>query len=345
MAGRPTQVRVGEQTAPPPGAGGSDSAVSVVGARATGLAFYTTWCGTSTHIRERTDGTTTPADRSDAPSGPGESGGDLPKPERGHRLYQRHSVPGGRRHRMERGIRWGVPRSPLDARRAARDPRGPIVVLWGAAYHLEVWNRVRRCFAVDDETYADTVDPALEQVYGVRRIVTEFLVAVGAVFVWNLSLRNPIPYAIWFERYEPTEYDQNHLDGTGLDVTTGLESVAQALEEEGLSYSDRDHATRSNSDHHGSRSTYRPDTRKTSGVHRRSALPRLPGPPREGTRRVVGGERRHLGASGLRPRTRSARAPSAYTETFTYSPTRNASPALNSTPVVPLTPPNSPTKR
>lgn len=35
---------------------------------------------------------------------------------------------------------------------------------------------------------------------------------------------------------EPTEYDQDHIDGIGLDVTPGLEQVAQALDAEGISY-------------------------------------------------------------------------------------------------------------
>lgn len=40
---------------------------------------------------------------------------------------------------------------------------------------------------------------------------------------------------------EPTEYDQDHIDGIGLDVTTGLEQVAQVLDEEGLPYEHHEH--------------------------------------------------------------------------------------------------------
>jgi len=35
---------------------------------------------------------------------------------------------------------------------------------------------------------------------------------------------------------EPTEYDQDHIDGIGLEVTPGLEQVAQTLDAEGISY-------------------------------------------------------------------------------------------------------------
>jgi len=35
---------------------------------------------------------------------------------------------------------------------------------------------------------------------------------------------------------EPTEYDQDHIDGIGLDVTRGVERVAEALNAEGLHY-------------------------------------------------------------------------------------------------------------
>jgi hypothetical protein len=35
---------------------------------------------------------------------------------------------------------------------------------------------------------------------------------------------------------EPTEYDQDHIKGIGLEVTKGVERVAQALDAEGLPY-------------------------------------------------------------------------------------------------------------
>ena len=40
---------------------------------------------------------------------------------------------------------------------------------------------------------------------------------------------------------EPTEYDQDHINGIGLSVTPGLERVAQALDEEGISYEHHEH--------------------------------------------------------------------------------------------------------
>ena len=35
---------------------------------------------------------------------------------------------------------------------------------------------------------------------------------------------------------EPTEYDQDHIAGVGVDVERGLDAVAQALDEEGVAY-------------------------------------------------------------------------------------------------------------
>ena len=35
---------------------------------------------------------------------------------------------------------------------------------------------------------------------------------------------------------EPTAYDQDHIDGIGLDVDTGTDTLAEVLDEEGLSY-------------------------------------------------------------------------------------------------------------
>lgn len=83
---------------------------------------------------------------------------------------------------------------------------GPIVLFWFAAYHLRVWTTIRNCFAVDDETYADAIDPLLERMYSLGRITGEFLGAVALVLVWNVGLRNPIPYAIWVEGYVWSEH-------------------------------------------------------------------------------------------------------------------------------------------
>jgi hypothetical protein len=35
---------------------------------------------------------------------------------------------------------------------------------------------------------------------------------------------------------EPTEYDQDHINGIGLDITVGVNNVAHALDAEGISY-------------------------------------------------------------------------------------------------------------
>jgi len=35
---------------------------------------------------------------------------------------------------------------------------------------------------------------------------------------------------------EPTEYDQDHIDGVGIDVLAGTETTARVLDDEGLSY-------------------------------------------------------------------------------------------------------------
>jgi len=35
---------------------------------------------------------------------------------------------------------------------------------------------------------------------------------------------------------EPTENDQDHIDGVGVDITRGVENVATVLDEEGLAY-------------------------------------------------------------------------------------------------------------
>lgn len=37
---------------------------------------------------------------------------------------------------------------------------------------------------------------------------------------------------------EPTEYDQDHINGIGLDVPAGVEKVASVLDEVGMSYED-----------------------------------------------------------------------------------------------------------
>lgn len=39
----------------------------------------------------------------------------------------------------------------------------------------------------------------------------------------------------------PTEYDQDHINGIGVDVPTGVEKVAQALDDEGVSYERHEH--------------------------------------------------------------------------------------------------------
>lgn len=40
---------------------------------------------------------------------------------------------------------------------------------------------------------------------------------------------------------EPTEYDQDHVDGIGLDVSVGVQNVEEALEEEGVPYEHHEH--------------------------------------------------------------------------------------------------------
>lgn len=40
---------------------------------------------------------------------------------------------------------------------------------------------------------------------------------------------------------EPTEYDQDHVKGIGLDVPAGVENVAQALDNEGVPYERHEH--------------------------------------------------------------------------------------------------------
>jgi hypothetical protein len=35
---------------------------------------------------------------------------------------------------------------------------------------------------------------------------------------------------------EPTEYDQDHINGIGLDIEVGVDNVARALDEEGIGY-------------------------------------------------------------------------------------------------------------
>lgn len=40
---------------------------------------------------------------------------------------------------------------------------------------------------------------------------------------------------------EPTEYDQDHINGIGVDVPTGVDNVAQALADEGLPYERHEH--------------------------------------------------------------------------------------------------------
>lgn len=79
---------------------------------------------------------------------------------------------------------------------------GLVVLLWTAKYHLRVWDDVRRCFEVSDQTYHETVDPLLKRAYSVKRIVVEFLFALVLVVIWNVVLRNPIPYAVWFDGYK-----------------------------------------------------------------------------------------------------------------------------------------------
>lgn len=40
---------------------------------------------------------------------------------------------------------------------------------------------------------------------------------------------------------EPTEYDQDHIDGVGLDVAAGVENVADVFDDEGISYRRYEH--------------------------------------------------------------------------------------------------------
>jgi hypothetical protein len=39
---------------------------------------------------------------------------------------------------------------------------------------------------------------------------------------------------------EPTEYDQDHIDGIGVDVAAGVDGTARALEEEGVAFERHD---------------------------------------------------------------------------------------------------------
>jgi hypothetical protein len=80
---------------------------------------------------------------------------------------------------------------------------GLVALSWTAKYHLRVWERVQICFDVGGRAYRDVVDPLLEQAYSVRRIGIEFLAGLSLVVVWNVILLKPIPYAIWFEGYDP----------------------------------------------------------------------------------------------------------------------------------------------
>lgn len=73
---------------------------------------------------------------------------------------------------------------------------GMVLLLWGAKYHLRVWDGVRRCFAVSDEAYDDLVEPALTRAYDWRRLFAEYFLALIAVVAVNAGLGNPIPWAI-----------------------------------------------------------------------------------------------------------------------------------------------------
>lgn len=73
---------------------------------------------------------------------------------------------------------------------------GMVLLLWGAKYHLKVWEDVRRCFAVSDEAYDDLVEPVLKRAYDSRRFFTEYLFALILTVVINWELHIPIPYAI-----------------------------------------------------------------------------------------------------------------------------------------------------
>lgn len=73
---------------------------------------------------------------------------------------------------------------------------GLVLLLWGAKYHLRVWDDARRCFAVSDEAYDDLVEPILRRAYDLRRVGGEYLLALVAVAVVNWALRIPIPWAI-----------------------------------------------------------------------------------------------------------------------------------------------------
>ncbi|MEF8901185.1 MAG: hypothetical protein V5A25_08190 [Halovenus sp.] len=73
---------------------------------------------------------------------------------------------------------------------------GIVILLWAAKYHLQVWEDVRRCFAVSDEAYDDLVEPVLTRAYDSRRVFTAYILALVLTIVVNWGLRIPIPWAI-----------------------------------------------------------------------------------------------------------------------------------------------------
>lgn len=69
---------------------------------------------------------------------------------------------------------------------------GSLLLLWGGAYHLTVWERVRGCFDASEEAYDDALDPLLDRTYSGRRIALEYLVSLAIVGVVDLSIGIPM---------------------------------------------------------------------------------------------------------------------------------------------------------
>lgn len=94
------------------------------------------------------------------------------------------------------GFERGYLRSPTMALALVGTVGGLVLLLWGAKYHLRVWEGVRRCFAVSDEEYDEFVEPVLRRAYDVKRVLAEFLAILLVVGLVDWVLFVPIPWAI-----------------------------------------------------------------------------------------------------------------------------------------------------
>lgn len=68
-------------------------------------------------------------------------------------------------------------------------------LLAAGIYHLRVWESVRSCFAVSDETYRGVVDPVLKRAHSPRRIGAEVLLALPVVLFVDAMVAG-IPMAV-----------------------------------------------------------------------------------------------------------------------------------------------------